>query len=159
MSVVFDGKDILKSNAYLAISMKETLDSLLSGKKRNIPARVLKDAKSLFSVGMDAVKLGKNLDVVHKDMNPSELYMTYRLLADMLRATKKDVKDVDSELEKLTIALEALTPDGRQVAISKENYNTLRDIFGAMYKTSCGYSSAHGEHSPYSIGTFDDSDE
>ena len=82
--------------------------------------------------------------------------MTYRLLTDMLKISKQGVADIDFELEKLAISLEALTPDGRQIIIAKENYQTLRDIFKEMYNKSC-YFSRFGEHSPYSVGTFDDS--
>lgn len=157
MSVVIDGKDILADSKFLSICMSERLEHLLAGKKEDIPEGVLSGAKHLFSVAMDKVRDKRGLDIIHKNITYSS--RAYRLLADMLKVAKKGVKDVDSELEKLTIALEVLTPDGRQISIGKEFYQTLQGIFKAMYDESKRYSSHHGEHSPYSFGAFDESDE
>jgi hypothetical protein len=160
MSVVIDGKDILADTKFLSICMSERLESLLAGKKEDIPEGVLSGAKNLFSIAMDHVRNKKGLSPIRKNttrlIEPS---VTYRLLTDMLKVAKKDIKDVDSELEKIAIALEVLTPDGRQIFIAKEHYQTLQSLFKAMYNESNRYSSHYGGHSPYSVGAFDNDDE
>ncbi len=152
MSRVIDGRDILKRNSYLAIVMSTSLDGLLHGSGKEIPKNVLKSAQSFFSTGMEVVREIRGLSRITR----LDSTVTYRLLTDMLRKVKKvEEKDIDSELEKLAIALEVLTPDGRQVVIAQEHYRTLRQIFRAIYAESNRYCPQRGEHSPYSIGTFD----
>ena len=158
MSMVIDGKDILACNSYLAIVMSESLDDLLNGRDKEIPAGILRGAKNLFSVGMDFVREKKGLNPVHQERR--ETLTTYKLLKNMLKSVKKvDEKRVDSELEKLAIAMEVLAPDGRQVCMAEEQYRTLRNLFEAMYRKSCEYIPAFGQYSPYIIGTFDSDDE
>ena len=48
MSVVIDGKDILRYNSYSAIVMKNSLEGLLNGARAGIPAGVLKQARHLI---------------------------------------------------------------------------------------------------------------
>jgi hypothetical protein len=142
--------------------MREDLGKLLNGTGKGIRAGVLHSAQKLFSVAMDAVRQRKGLDVINKKgiINISEYLVTYNLIKDMLKRVNKGIKDFDSELEKLALSIEILTPDGRQIPIARENYQTLCNLFGEMHKESCKYPTAYdGSHSPYSIGTFDDSDE
>ena len=157
MSMVIDGKDILSYNSYLAVVMSKSLDDLLSGKEKEIRKGILRDAKNLFSIGMDPIREKRGLNLVHQNRDEQrETLMTYRLLIDMLRKVKKVAEeDVDSELERLAIAMQKLTPAGRQVLVDKEQYRTLRNFFIEMYKESSKYTPAFGEHSQYSIGTFD----
>ena len=152
MSAVIDGKDILEFNSYLAAAMQRGLGGLLNGGKKGIPVGVLHDAKNLFSAGMR---------YIHEESRDAEVHMTYKLLIDMLKRVKKMEKDkVNTELEKLAIALEVLTPDGKQVIIAPEHYRTLKNLFWAMHKESRNYNSHYDDgHSPYSIGTFDDDSE
>lgn len=153
MSMVIDGRDILKDNSHLAEVMSKSLSDLLNGKRRDIPAGVLKSAKNLFSLCMDSIN--KKTDSA---ADSREIEMTYQLVTDMLKNVRKiEDKDIDSKLEKLSIAIEILTPNGRQISIDKENYNMLQELFGRMYEESKKYGCTI--HSPYSIGAFDDSDE
>ena len=148
MSRVIDGEDILARNSLLAIVMSESLDGHLQEMGERISPGVLSKAKELFSTAFDPSGKQRKTQV------------TYRLLSDMLKRVKK-IRDseVDSELRKMATAMGALTSDGRQVLIDRESYKTLRDLFEEMYEESGNYVSALGQHSPYSIGTFDDDDE
>jgi hypothetical protein len=161
MSVVIDGKDILQYNSLMAITMSERLNSLLVGKENKIPKATLDRAKKFLSVGMDEVRLARGQEAINAYWEEErERWTTYRLLTDMLKRVKKiDEKDVDSELEKLAIVAEVLTSDGKQLLVAREHYQTLQKVFRAMYDESANYVSAFGQHSPYSIGTFDDSDD
>ena len=153
MSRVIDGVDILYQNSYIAGAMSQSLDDLLSGKEAKIPAGVLDSAKRLFSVGMGYIK--------GSSAGSAELMAmtTYQLLRDMLRKVNSSLGDVDSELESLAVAAEALTPDGRQIKISAERYRTMQNLFKTIFEESKKYSSQPGNRSQYCIGTFDDHDE
>ena len=160
MSTVIDGEDILARNSYLAAVMSESLERLLNGKTRRIPAEVLQHAQKLFSRGVSYIWLKKGLQSPDPLRDQIESSVAYHLLTDMLKKVK-DVpeKEVDSELEKLAAAINALTSDEQQVSNDRGSYQTLRDLFNAMCEESSKYAPELGQHSPYSRGTFDDGDD
>jgi hypothetical protein len=158
MSMVIDGADILVDNRDLALVMGRRLGDLLTGKQRIIPEGILNSAKKLFSVAVDEIRKGRGLELINKDYESTRrTYMTYKLVTDMLKKVKRG--DSSSQLEGLAIALDALSSDGREIAISNVPYQILKDVFNEMYEISTHYRTSSGCHSPYSIGTFDDSDE
>jgi len=161
MSIVIDGKDILAYNSYLAIVMSESLDDMLGGKAKEIPKSVLREAKNLFLVGMDFVREKRGLSFVYQHWREQrETFPTYKLLTDMLRKVKEiPEEDIDSELEKLAIAMQRLESDEEEVFIDRENYQTLQKLFNVMHEESGNYIPAFGQHSPYSVGVFDCDDE
>ena len=153
MSRVIDGVDILYQNSYIAGAMSQSLDDLLNGKETKIPAGVLDQAKRLFSVGMG------HINEISAGSAELKAMTTYQLLRDMLRKVDSSLGDVDSELESLAVAAEALTPDGRQIKISAERYSTIQNLFKIMFEESKKYNSQPGNRSPYCTGTFDDDDD
>jgi len=161
MSRVIDGHDILQYNSTFAIVMKDSLEKLLGGKKVTIDERVLEGAQRLFSVGMDFIRESNGLKPVHERWDERrESYASYRLLVDMLTKVRKiDEKEVNRELTTLYLAIQLLTQDGRQIPVGREQYKTLKDLFGEMHREAGSYCSSVGQNSPYSVGTFDDGDD
>jgi len=160
MSEILDGRDLLNYNSFMAISMNGSLKDLLDGKNVKIPMGTLVMARHLFSVAADYARKEKNLSIVNTSCDPREISISHSLLTDMIKRTlKTDRKDPDSELEKLAVAMELLTPDGKAIIIAKESYQMLQGIFESMDNEARRYPSYHGGHSPYSFGTFDDDNE
>ena len=156
MSIVIDGKDILEYNSIIAIVMSQRLDRLLKGEDIKIPVVVLQSAKNLFATGMTG------MNYINGKAGPvqPEAVVTYMLLRDMLRRlTVATERDIDSRLEELVLVMQELEPDGKQVQDAREQYQTLQSLFMVIHGESCRYSTAHGRHSPYSIGTFDDDED
>ena len=160
MSTVIDGKDILGYNSHIAIVMSEGLESFVAGHEYHIPVRVLECAKRLFPIGMDHIKEKRGEEPTHKQWGEErEVYTTYKLLTDMLKKVKR-IEDgqIDSELENLANAINLLTPDRTNMP-GGEQYQTLQQLFMAMYEEAGNYGPAYHSHSPYSIGTFDDDED
>ncbi len=159
MSVVLDGRDILSYHSYLAIAMSENLKALLKDEKAKIPKGVLFEAKNLFSMAVDYNRKENNLPLINKSCDIRKINTTYKLLTDMLKRSKKIGKEnIDSELEKLAIAMESLSPDGKQIAIARESYELLQKVFETIHNEACNYP-RYGGPSPYSYGNFDNSDD
>lgn len=160
MSEIIDGRDILRYHSLMAVSMNGSLKDLLDGKNVKIPVGTLVMARHLFSVAADYVRNEKNLPVVNKSCDPREVSTSHILITDMIKMVlKTEQKDPSSELEKLAVAMDILTPDGKPIIIARESYQMLQQVFDAMGNEAKRYSSYHEEHSPYSFGTFEHSDE
>ena len=160
MSVVIDGKDILMYYSYLAADMKEELEKFLQAEEIGINPLLLINAKRLFAAGMEGLRLSKGIGPRTGDIRES--ITTYMMLRDMLKkARTTPEKEVDSRLEQLATAAEALTPGWEyfQHVVKKEDYKALKDVFREIALESSKYAPALGQHSSYSIGTFDDADD
>ena len=161
MSMIYDGTDILMHYDSMAVSMSESLEKLLKGKKEKIPKGILSAAQKFLDIAMDGVRKNrKSRTIYHDSFVFDEIDMTYKLAKDILKKVKKNLKNtkqIDSELEKLAIATQALTPSGKEVAIAKNTYQTLRNFFEKIDEESEKYPTAYdpNTHSPWSVGTFE----